>query len=161
MIPSDERARHLARLRPRMMARARRMTRRPEDAEDLVQEALLRVWSRLAAQQTIDDLDAYLAVTLRHLAQRREPAHADDTAILPDPAAPPETRVFAGEVVAALDTLPAAEARLISAVALKGLSYAEAARAEGVPLGTVMSRLARGRARLRHRLKIAGPLQGP
>lgn len=158
MVDTRMRAAELARLRPRLLRRARRLAAGAAEAEDLAQEALLRVWSRLAAGHAVADLDAYLWVTLRHLALRRrgEAAPSEDSAALPDPAASPETRLFAREVVAALSDLPPQEARLLEIVALEGESYAEAARREGVPVGTVMSRLSRGRARLKAQLKIEG-----
>lgn len=158
MADTRMRAAELARLRPRLIRRAARLTASAAEAEDLAQEALLNVWSRLAGGHPVDDLDAYLWVTLRHLATRRRAAATtpEDTAALPDPSASPETRLFAREVVSALSGLPPQEARLLEIVALEGESYAEAARREGVPVGTVMSRLSRGRARLKARLKIDG-----
>jgi RNA polymerase sigma factor (sigma-70 family) len=55
----------------------------------------------------------------------------------------------AGRAHAALDALPEGQARLLRMRALEGRSYAEIARRTGLPLGTVTSRLARGRAALR------------
>ena len=156
MVETRSRAAELARLRPRLIRRAARLTGSPAEAEDLAQEALLNVWSRLAAGHAVADLDAYLWVTLRHLAARRRAGAVppEETTALPDPSAPAEMRLFAREVVSAMSALPPQEARLLGLVALEGASYAEAARREGVPMGTVMSRLSRGRARLKARLKI-------
>lgn len=53
------------------------------------------------------------------------------------------------DVVAALDALPEEQRAVILLVGVEDLSYAEAAEVLGVPVGTVMSRLSRGRERLR------------
>jgi RNA polymerase sigma-70 factor (ECF subfamily) len=70
---------------PELRRTARRFTRAPEDADDLVQETLLRVWARVAvtAQGTSDaapvsDLRAYAFATLRHAAARRGPPPGSD-----------------------------------------------------------------------------------
>jgi RNA polymerase sigma-70 factor (ECF subfamily) len=52
-------------------------------------------------------------------------------------------------VLAGLDTLPEEQRSLLLLVAVEDLSYEDAARVTGVPVGTVMSRLSRARARLR------------
>ncbi|SPH17730.1 ECF RNA polymerase sigma factor EcfG [Defluviimonas aquaemixtae] len=140
----------LVTLIPDLRRLARRLVRDPEAAEDLVQEALLRVWSQMASGSGIEDLKPYLMTAARNIA-RRPPRKALPLSDAPEPSAPPEAprRLVLREVAAALSRLPAAEQRLILRHVAGGESYAEMARAEDLPIGTVMSRLARGRARLR------------
>jgi RNA polymerase sigma-70 factor (ECF subfamily) len=57
-----------------------------------------------------------------------------------------------GDVTLVLSTLPREQRTVMALVVLDGMSYAEAADALGVPVGTVMSRLARARAALAARL---------
>jgi RNA polymerase sigma-70 factor (ECF subfamily) len=67
-------------------------------------------------------------------------------ATVPDPAARnPEAVVLCGQVIAALERLPEAQRVVMLLVAVEGLSYADAARTLGVPIGSVMSRLSRAR----------------
>lgn len=140
----------LVALIPDLRRLARRLTRDPVAAEDLVQEALLRVWTQLGRQSGIEDLKPYLMTAARNLARRPRPA-ALALSDAPEPTAPPLApgRLALREVAGALSRLPAAEMRLILRQVTGGESYAEIAAAEGLPIGTVMSRLARGRARLR------------
>ncbi|MNN92073.1 ECF RNA polymerase sigma factor SigE [compost metagenome] len=56
------------------------------------------------------------------------------------------------DLLAALDRLPDDQRQIMLLVSLEGVSYAEAAAITGVPVGTVMSRLSRGRERLRQLL---------
>jgi DNA-directed RNA polymerase specialized sigma24 family protein len=72
-LPSASVPRAFAELLPELRRTARRLSRSPEDADDLVQETLLRVWARVAmtAQGTSDaapvsDLRAYAFATLRN-----------------------------------------------------------------------------------------------
>jgi DNA-directed RNA polymerase specialized sigma24 family protein len=78
-LPSAS-SRAFAELMPELRRTARRLTRSPEDADDLLQETLLRVWARVAvtAQGASDaapvtDLRAYAFATLRNAAARRGP----------------------------------------------------------------------------------------
>ena len=64
--------------------------------------------------------------------------------------------MFDAAVEDALGDLPADARTVVRLVDVEGLSYAEASEALGVPLGTVMSRLHRARARIRGRLAAAG-----
>ena len=57
----------------------------------------------------------------------------------------------------ALAQLPEDQRRVVLLVGLEEMSYAEAARVLGVPIGTVMSRLSRGRDRLRGLMSGEGP----
>lgn len=132
------------------------LTRDRVAAEDLAQEALVRVWARLSEGHAIDDLRPYLMAAARNLARRPMRRH-DPLETTPELGAPPDvgSRLALRDAATALARLPRDEARLILAVAAQGLSYAEAARAEGLPLGTVTSRIARGRARLRQGCGLA------
>ena len=60
----------------------------------------------------------------------------------------PETAVLAGEVLSAVASLPEHMRDVIGLVDVAGMSYAETAAALGVPIGTVMSRLHRGRSKV-------------
>jgi RNA polymerase sigma-70 factor (ECF subfamily) len=130
------------------------MTGRRDDAEDLVQETCARV---LARPRIVNgDPLPYLLQVLRNThhsrwryAARRPvaPAAPEDLDLheargVGDPHRALETR----EVFARVAALPEAQREVIVAVDLLGLSYAEAAGSLDIPIGTVMSRLHRGRA---------------
>jgi RNA polymerase sigma-70 factor, ECF subfamily len=135
---------------PALGRTARRLARSREEAEDLVQETVLRVWARMAGGGEVRALRPYLFATLRYLASRPidrpEPLPDEETAEAGGPDA--EERLAAKEVLLALGRLPREQAILIRSLAVDGVSYGELARRHGLPLGTVMSRVARGRARL-------------
>jgi RNA polymerase sigma-70 factor, ECF subfamily len=129
-----------------------------EDAEDLVQETYTRV---LAKRRTIgrkEDTLPYLRAVLRNtyvssLRRRdRRPRTApleDSEARLAAPAsASPTTQLAAREVFSAIAALPGDQRDALAAVDVAGLSYQEAADALEVPVGTIMSRLYRGRNRV-------------
>ncbi len=147
---------------PLLFATAHTLTRNPVDAEDLVQETLLR------AYRAIDRFDgaypkAWLLTILRNTninrAQKKRPYLFDDpddpAAEVPDTVTPEDLivdPVFDHAVQAALDDLPPNFRSVIDLVDVNGLSYAEAADLLDIPVGTVMSRLHRGRRRIRSRL---------
>lgn len=139
-----------------LMARARRLCRNNRaEAEDLVQEALLRVWARLQSGAEIDELQPYLMTVLRHARARKGPmAEAEEAAAEPATAGAAPLRMACRDVAAALRRLPPEQAALLNGLMRDGASYAEMAAREGVPVGTVMSRLARARARLRRELEL-------
>ena len=144
---------------------------RPADAEDLVQDTLLR------AYQGIEGFDgapprAWLLTILRtaqiNRSRRRRPELLDDPDAAFEKMAAPEEgggatpealvvgQAFDTVVSEALAALPARFRQAVMLVDADGLSYAEAAEVLGVPVGTVMSRLHRARARMRQRLVAAG-----
>jgi RNA polymerase sigma-70 factor (ECF subfamily) len=153
------------------------LTRQPADAEDLVQDTLIRAF------RACDRFDgshprAWLLTILRNThanrARGRRPGllddpdtHEQDRVSWPGSPPPPSPEdlvlggVFDHEVARALDELPGAFAAAVRLVDLDGLTYTEAARALGVPPGTMMSRLRRGRARIREHLTRTGMAPPP
>jgi RNA polymerase sigma-70 factor (ECF subfamily) len=145
---------------------ARSLTRDPADAEDLVQDTLLR------AYRAIERFDgrhprAWLLTILRNANTNRGRGHRSDLvsdAGLERAAAPateePEAVLLRGTFDAAVEqafrALPDKFRRVVELVDLGGLSYQEAAVTLGVPVGTVMSRLHRGRGRIRAAVEAAG-----
>ncbi len=145
------------------------LTRKPSDAEDLVQDTLLRAF------RAIDRFDgryprAWLLTIMRntHLNQVRK--KRPDLLRDPDrgldelPESPPEPSseselvdtLFDAILEAALNDLPPKFRAVVDLVDLGDLSYQEAADMLDVPIGTVMSRLHRGRARIRTQLERNG-----
>lgn len=149
---------------------ARTMTGQPADAEDLVQDTLIRAY-RAADRFDGAHPRAWLLTILRNThvnrGRRRRPQLLDDPDVAlarleadqPDQASPEAIVVdgsFEAAVVEALASLTPRFRRVVELVDLDGLSYAEAAQLVGVPVGTVMSRLHRARARMRSQLVAAG-----
>lgn len=138
------------------------LTRDADQAEDLVQEALLRAIAGAATWRAGQDLRPWLLSIVHnaHVSRRRraqvEAAGTRELAANALPAAPAtqHQRVELGQTMAAVLTLPEDQREAIVLVAIDGLSYKEAAEIQGLPLGTLMSRLARAREALR--LAVAG-----
>ncbi len=150
-----DRTAELMRMRPRLLRRARRYSGDWAAAEDLVQETLLQVWTRLAKDPPIEDVERYLFRTLRNLAFRASrPMEELDAKNAPQTSPDATRRLATTDVLEALSHLPDAQATLILHHAIDGVSYAELARRHRLPLGTVMSRVARGRAKLRVDMKL-------
>lgn len=142
--------------RDRLLRTARALA--GEDAEDLVQESALRV---LARPRTIgSDADAlpYLLAVLRNtfvsMVRARDrrprtlPLEAADGCATTPAGRSASTVLEAREILDAVAALPDVQRRVLTAVDVAGLSYAEAAAVLGMPAGTIMSRLSRGRDRV-------------
>jgi RNA polymerase sigma factor (sigma-70 family) len=139
---------------------ARWLTRNDHDAEDVVQEAYLRAFQFFASFHGGDGR-AWLLTTVRHtcytwLQKNRgyQPMVAFDEEIHSGAgnATNPEDPLILGEdkdlLRQALDALPVEFREIIVLRELEGLSYKEISAIAGIPVGTVMSRLARARDRL-------------
>jgi len=155
-MASDDTAALLERQIPSLRRYARALTRDPDAADDLVQDTLERALSRWALRRPEADLRPWLFTILRNLhvdALRRRRGHGASVALDEscDPPAPGATDdgLALGDVLAALDRLPEEQKSLLLLIGVEDLAYADAARVLGIPIGTVMSRLARGRDRLR------------
>ena len=131
------------------------MTGAREDAEDLVQETYERVLRRPREIAREEDALPYLLGVLRNTwidtvrSRARRPTVPLDleTADRTEGGSPLDL-VAAREVFAVVAALPGELRDTLAAVDVAGLSYREAAVALGVPVGTVMSRLSRGRQRV-------------
>src|SRR4026209_917549 len=146
---------------------ALRLTRRPADAEDLVQETYLKAFRASAQFERGTNLKAWLFTilhnTFRNLRRHdvRSPIYVDSetvehTADLVAQEHTPEqllTRAtLDADLQAVLDALPDAFRQAVWLRDVEEFSYAEIARIVGVPIGTVMSRISRGRKLLYERL---------
>ncbi len=140
---------------PRLRRYARAMLGDRAAADDLVQDTLERAWSRNAQWRPGSDLRAWLFGIMHNLRvdQLRRPllaTHSLDEAAEDVPTRPTQTDTLeVMDLEFALLQLPEEQREVLLLVALEDLSYAEVAAALAIPLGTVMSRLSRGRERLR------------
>ena len=140
------------------------------EAEDLVQETLARAIAAAPGFRKGGNLRGWL-FTIMHNAfissvRARRTADRELDADLPELSQPPTqlNRLEIRKVLAALARQPEAQRAALVLIALEDFSYSEAAHVLGVPLGTLMSRLARGREALRRamsedtqpRLRIVG-----
>jgi RNA polymerase sigma factor (sigma-70 family) len=140
---------------PRLRRYARAMLGNRAAADDLVQDTLERAWARCALWRAGSDLRAWLFSIMHNLRvdQLRRPnlpTHSIDEDDFEVPTrATQNDRLEVRDLESALRQLPDEQREVLLLVALEELSYAEVADTLGIPLGTVMSRLARGRERLR------------
>jgi RNA polymerase sigma-70 factor (ECF subfamily) len=148
----DSAMRHL----DRMVAAARALCGNHADADDLVQDVMLSLLQRPRRLKRGSEL-AYLMTMLRNAqvdryraASRRQTSSLDEADEPEDPRSGlrPERAAEGREVLEAVYAVESPFRETIVAVDVLGLSYKEAAKALDVPVGTVMSRLARGRERV-------------
>ena len=159
---------------------ALRLTRRPADAEDLVQETYLKAFRAADRFEPGTNLRAWLFTILHNTARNRARDRARDTvsvdseivdraADAPPPGAhgsgAPETpeslllrETLAPELQAAIDALPDAFRQAVWLRDVEEFSYAEIAEMLSIPVGTVMSRISRGRHMLFDRLNHLRPV---
>ena len=138
---------------PRLRRYARALAGDSHRADDLVQDTLERALTKFHLWRHGSDLRAWMFsimhnVFINQLKARRELALDEAAEAMLEGAAqsdPLELR----DLDAALRRLPAEQREVLLLVGLEQLSYAEASQALDVPVGTVMSRLSRGRERLR------------
>jgi RNA polymerase sigma-70 factor (ECF subfamily) len=148
---------------------ARWLTRNDTDAEDVVQDACVRA-IRFFSSLRDDDARAWLFTIVRNAWYSRVSRKAnvaegtrlnDGQDERPDNALDPEERLLQQHTIAlvraALEQLPVDFREVIVLREIEGLSYKEIAEVAGVPVGTVMSRLARARERLQTILKLNAP----
>ena len=164
------------RLMDRLYGTALRLTRNPADAEDLVAETVMKAWAhfgQLADRQSFHKwLLRILANTFISNQRRSWPEIAEVIDVEPEDCSfslfekmhqpfllwwnNPEqeliNKMLRGEIEAAIDAIPTTFRTVLILVEVNGQSYAEAAEALGLPIGTVRSRLSRARCMLQRAL---------
>ena len=154
-MPATEDDQRLLSWVPRLRRYARALTGNRDDADDLVQDTLERAWAKSSLWRGVADMRAWLFSIMHnlHVDGIRRPKLAtvtmdDDT---PEVAVAPMQgeRLAVLDLQAALDLLPIEQKEIVLLVALEDMAYADVAATLGIPIGTVMSRLSRGRERLR------------
>ena len=144
---------------PALRRYARALTRDADIADDLVQDTLVRA---LRSERLFigGDLRSWLYTILTNLNRnrRRSLARKPSFAPLQDTAAGASgTEAEGRDIARALATLVEDQRAVLLLVTLEGLSYREIADIQGVPIGTVMSRLARARAHMKAALEGERP----
>ena len=142
-------------LLPRLRRFARTLTRHPQDADDLVQLAVERALTRSKQWRPDSSLANWMLAIVRNawidetrsrrrrdavLVPENEAAEVGDTGTDRD--------IEWWSIQSALDGLPEEQRLAVALVLIEGLSYREAAQVMEVPIGTLTSRLARGRVAL-------------
>lgn len=156
----------------RLVALASRWTDRHE-AEDYVQETYARAWEAFHQLRDPDAAFPWLCQILRMVANERRRTHArrqrlvviteldsaHEEMVASDARSPLEdllARLEAGRVRDALRSIPEDFAEAVELHDVHGLKYREIAGITSVPIGTVMSRISRGRRLLAGLLRVAG-----
>lgn len=160
--PGDPVRRELIALLPRLRRFGRALTRSADEADDLVQTALERALKNLAGWTPGTRLDSWMFRIMKNcwIDEVRSKAvrarvFAPEEAALnvgADGAAEMELHLEAQAVRAVMEELPEEQRLAVALVLIEGFSYREAADMLDVPIGTVTSRLARGRAAIEARL---------
>ena len=154
---------------------ALRLTRMPADAEDLVQDTYLKAFRAMDSFEPGTNLRAWLFTILHNSARNRVRDRARDAVMVDSEvverasdasvhltAETPETELLrdtlAPELQAAVDALPEAFRQPVWLRDVEEFSYREIADILDIPIGTVMSRLSRGRRLLFDRLQHLRPV---
>jgi RNA polymerase sigma-70 factor, ECF subfamily len=160
---------------------AYRMTKNTSDAEDLVQETVAKAYAKFHQFRPGTNLRAWLHRILANTfingyrKQRRQPAPTLATDLgdewqggadrlgPPSPSAEAEAldRLTDSDILRALRDLPEDFRMVVYLADIEGYPYREVAQIMGTPIGTVMSRLHRGRGKLREKLARYAPRAAP
>lgn len=152
---------------PAMRAFAISLTRHPSTADDVVQDTILKAWTSFDQYETGTNMRAWLFTILRntYYSNRRKLKHeiadvdgvfTNSLSVKPDH----DGHLQLTDFRAALATLPDEQREALVLIGASGFTYEEAAQTCGVAVGTIKSRLNRGRARLTELLELDdGPME--
>jgi RNA polymerase sigma-70 factor (ECF subfamily) len=149
---------HIEACIPALRRYAAALLRNREDADDLVHDCLVRALDKLHTRRNDSNVRAWLFAIMHNLfvsqlrrakarpaSESLDESHDSVMSLRPDQDKGLEWR----DLIRGLNRLPQEQRSVILLVSVEDLSYAETAEVLGIPVGTVMSRLARGRERLR------------
>ena len=154
---------------PRLRRFARGLTGSATEADDLVQAACERALARQHQFQEGTRFDSWMfrivqTIWIDQIRARRLRQQDDEPAVArhgsDEPVRRAEARVALDEVRRAVGRLSAEQRAALILVTVEGLSYKEAAAVVGVPIGTIMSRIARARIALQAQLEAGSGLPG-
>jgi RNA polymerase sigma factor (sigma-70 family) len=142
-------------LLPRLRRFARSLSRNQHDADDLVQSAVERAWRHLDQLKPGANLGSWMFGIMKNAwiddrrarSRRGEVALPDDSGEHPA-VTPMDANTSLWSVSEAMDKLPEEQRLAVALVLVEGLSYKEASELLEIPMGTLTSRLARGRTAL-------------
>jgi RNA polymerase sigma factor (sigma-70 family) len=148
----------LAGLLPRLRRFAHALSRNGSDADDLVQSAIERALRSRPQWQPGTRLDSWMFRILRNLwidtararsrqAKRDAPAEEGER-VGEDPRGAIEASIDLKRVMAAMERLPDEQREVVALILIEGFGYREVSEMLGLPIGTVSSRLVRGRTAL-------------
>nr|WP_083876044.1 sigma-70 family RNA polymerase sigma factor [Caenispirillum salinarum] len=152
--PSDCIEDHL----PAMRRLALHLTRDRVAADDLVQDTVLRALEKVHRYESGTNMQAWLATLMRNifLSQRRRDGlavrHARQVAMQERRSEAParqDAHIYIGQMWSAMHRMKDHERNLLSAIALEGMELEQLSQRHGLPTGTIKSRAARARAKLR------------
>jgi RNA polymerase sigma-70 factor (ECF subfamily) len=151
----EEIGERIVELLPRLRRFARSLSRNQHDADDLVQAVVERAWTHLAQLKPGANLGSWMFGIMknawidnrRSFKRRGEVALPEDSGEHPA-VSPVDADTGLWSVSEAMDKLPEDQRLAIACVLVEGLSYKEAAELLEIPIGTLTSRLARGRTAL-------------
>jgi len=158
MVPSISFESELAELLPRLRRFAYTLSRSAADADDLTQASVERALKSRAQWQEGTRLDSWAYRIMRNLwidtvrsRSRRDrveaPAEEADR-LGEDPTASMDAAVDLSRMMAAMERLPDEQREVVALILIEGFGYRETAEMLDVPIGTVSSRLVRGRTAL-------------
>jgi RNA polymerase sigma-70 factor, ECF subfamily len=151
----EEISERIVELLPRLRRFARSLSRNQHDADDLVQSAVERAWRHLDQLAPGAALHSWMfgimknawLDNLRSSKRRREVSLPEDSGDHPA-VNPTDMNANLWSVSEAMDKLPEEQRLAVALVLVEGLSYKEASELLDIPMGTLTSRLARGRTAL-------------
>jgi RNA polymerase sigma-70 factor (ECF subfamily) len=153
----------LAALLPRLRRFGRVITRNVADADDLVQVAVEKALTHAGQWRPGSRMDSWMFGIMKNAwidevraRRRRERVHAPEEAGATAGDSSAAARDIALSIGAAMEQLPEEQRMAIALVLVEGLSYKDAAAALDIPIGTLTSRLARGRETLQALLGDGG-----
>ena len=154
-LPFEE---EIVALLPRLRRFAHALARSPADADDLTQMTVERALGSKARWQVGTRLDSWLYTIMRNLwidvvrsrsrRQKWEAPGAEAETLGHDPTDATNASIELNRAMAAMRRLPDEQREVVALILVEGFGYREAAEILGLPIGTVSSRLVRGRTAL-------------